>query len=143
MSHADAVDAELAELTRVNTQLRGEMVARSSAWREEKVSKSTPHFVFHVVSIPGRDKYNIAKGCGLGSGLFLFASWASTAEQAVRSARKLPRATGQGRRLRRTVFVLVILNGSVPGTKHCVGVVCFVFRKVSPLGRGAPRDGAR
>eukprot|EP00752_Nemacystus_decipiens_P018208 g16337.t1 len=38
VSHADAVDAELAELTRVNTQLRGEMVARSSAWREEKVS---------------------------------------------------------------------------------------------------------
>lgn len=36
-SHAEAVDAELAELTRVNSQLRGEMVARSSAWREEKV----------------------------------------------------------------------------------------------------------
>eukprot|EP00903_Cladosiphon_okamuranus_P005839 g5780.t1 len=38
VSHSDAVDAELAELSRVNTQLRGEMVARSSAWREEKGS---------------------------------------------------------------------------------------------------------
>lgn len=38
VSHAEAVDAELAELTRVNSQLRGEIVARSSAWREEKVN---------------------------------------------------------------------------------------------------------
>ncbi|CAN0308801.1 unnamed protein product, partial [Ectocarpus fasciculatus] len=37
VSHAEAVDAELTELTRVNSQLRGELVARSSAWREEKV----------------------------------------------------------------------------------------------------------
>lgn len=38
VSHAEAVDAELAELTRVNSQLRGEIVARSTAWREEKVN---------------------------------------------------------------------------------------------------------
>lgn len=36
LSHAEAIETELAELTRVNSQLRGEMVARSSAWREEK-----------------------------------------------------------------------------------------------------------
>ena len=36
VSHAEAVDAELADLTRVNSHLRGEMVAKSRAWSEEK-----------------------------------------------------------------------------------------------------------
>eukprot|EP00904_Undaria_pinnatifida_P006316 jgi/Undpi1/2814/HiC_scaffold_14.g06191.m1 len=36
VSHAEAVDAELAELTRVNSHLRGEMVAKARAWGEEK-----------------------------------------------------------------------------------------------------------
>lgn len=36
LSHTDAVEAELAELTRVNTQLRGELVAKEVGWREER-----------------------------------------------------------------------------------------------------------
>lgn len=37
-SHADAVEMELAELTRVNSQLRGELVAKEAAWRDERAS---------------------------------------------------------------------------------------------------------
>ena len=36
VSHAEAVDAELLELSRVQSHLRGEMVAKSRAWDEEK-----------------------------------------------------------------------------------------------------------
>lgn len=36
MCHADAVEAELAELTRVNSQLRGDIVAKEMGWREER-----------------------------------------------------------------------------------------------------------
>ena len=38
LSHAEAVEAELAELTRVNAQLRGEVAAKSAVWREERES---------------------------------------------------------------------------------------------------------
>lgn len=36
IGHAEAVEAELAELTRVNTQLRGEMAVKLVGWKEER-----------------------------------------------------------------------------------------------------------
>lgn len=36
VGHAEAIEAELDELTRVNSQLRGEMVVKSASWGEEK-----------------------------------------------------------------------------------------------------------